>query len=32
MMLLSEVTTGVSFRFFERGIYWYRLAITASGL
>lgn len=32
VMLLSEVTTGVSFRFLERGTYWYRLAISATGL
>lgn len=31
-MLLSEVNTGVSFWFFEEGIYWYKLAIHATGL
>jgi hypothetical protein len=31
-MLLSEVNTGVSFWFFEEGIYWYELAIRAAGL
>jgi hypothetical protein len=31
-MLLSEVNTGVSFWFFEEGIYWYKLAIHAAGL
>jgi hypothetical protein len=31
-MLLSEVNTGVSFWFFEEGIYWYELAIRMSGL
>jgi hypothetical protein len=30
-MLLSEVNTGVSFWFFETGVYWYDMALRATG-